>query len=220
MKQPLQKHTAYFELLEAFQKAPGCAICGLTLRGTHRYMDSLLYESVTDGGMRARLIKSKGFCPRHARFLLEYNDALGTALLYEDQLQLGLDFLQHLRKTERTPGNAWNEHEECPACRVENEGCGFALSTLRDWIDDSELRSAIEAGSGLCMPHLVAAVNLVQESCARRFLLDAHLAKLTGLLMELKEFIRKNDYRFQGKGFGHERDSWRRAVKMLVGDVK
>ena len=68
MKRTPEKHLLYFTVLEAFQKAKGCALCELEAEATRRYLDSLLYESVNDPGVRENLVRAKGYCRRHAIF--------------------------------------------------------------------------------------------------------------------------------------------------------
>jgi hypothetical protein len=51
----------------------------------------------------------------------------------------------------------------------------------------------------------------------RDYITEAHVAKFSSLVSELDEFMRKYDYRFSSEPFGKEKDSWRRAVDMIVG---
>jgi hypothetical protein len=57
------------------------------------------------------------------------------------------------------------------------------------------------------------------ERCleAQAQLLELTLSKWTDLKGELRELIRKHDYRFIEQGFGREGDSWKRAVAAIVG---
>jgi hypothetical protein len=41
--------------------------------------------------------------------------------------------------------------------------------------------------------------------------------KLEGLIVELKEFHRKHDYRFSKERIGKEGDSWIRAIEKMIG---
>jgi len=69
-------------------------MCEAEQRDSHQYLDTLLYENVNDGNLRAHLIKSGGFCGRHARMLLQFGDGLGTAILYMDQIKAVLKFIE------------------------------------------------------------------------------------------------------------------------------
>ncbi len=63
-------------------------MCHLEVDAIFAYFDSILYESVNDPKLRANLIRSKGYCHRHAHFLPGMRDSLGIAIIYQDQLQL------------------------------------------------------------------------------------------------------------------------------------
>lgn len=78
----------YINLKSAFKKE-GCPVCRLIKEQEDRYFFNLLYENVNDGPTRERIIDSMGLCPNHAwalqaRELEEWNDGLGTAIIYED----------------------------------------------------------------------------------------------------------------------------------------
>lgn len=48
-------------------------------------------------------------------------------------------------------------------------------------------------------------------------LMAAQKAVLERLQADLREFIRKNDYRYIKEGFGEEGDAWRRAIEAISG---
>ena len=63
MKHKPEKHLPYFTVLEAFQKAKGCAMCELEAAATRRYPDSLLIR-VRERSWRAREPRAfKGLLP-------------------------------------------------------------------------------------------------------------------------------------------------------------
>jgi hypothetical protein len=212
----------YFVVLEALQKAKGCALCELEADGTRRYLDSLLYESVNDPGVRENLARSKGYCRRHAHLLLGFQDGLGTAILYQDQVRLFLGFLAGLQgmkaKVLKKKGSAeWGRHEFCPACRLQFQDREYHFDVLLEGLAHEEMRAALEAGPGLCVPHFLLALDRPRDAERQRYLIEFEEKRFKELLGELQEFCRKNDYRFREEGFGKEGDSWARAVKMLVG---
>jgi len=222
MKRKPEKHLPYFRVLEAFQKAKGCAMCEMETASTRRYLDSILYESVNDPGVRANLIRSKGYCLRHAHLLLGFQDGLGTAILYQDQVRLFLDFLAGLQgmkaKVLRKMGAAqWDRHQTCPACRLQIEGRQYHTDVLLEGLAHEEMRAALEAGPGLCVPHFLLTLERTRDAERQQYLIRLGEKRFRELLGELQEFCRKNDYRFRKEGFGKEGDSWIRAAKMIVG---
>ena len=222
MKRKPEKHLPYFTVLEAFQKAKGCALCELEAATTHRYLDFLLYESVNDPGVRENLLRSRGYCLRHAHLLLGFQNGLGTAILYQDQVRLFLDFLAGLQglsaKVLRKGASAgWARHETCPACRLQIEGRQYHADVLLEGLAHEEMRAAFESSPGLCVPHFLLALDRTRDAERQQFLVGVQEKRFKELLAELREFCRKHDYRFSGEGFGKEGDSWIRAVKMLTG---
>lgn len=73
------------------------------------------------------------------------------------------------------------------------------------------------AGSGFCLPHLRQVTARLRGEALER-LLQYQQERWEELRAELAEIVRKNDYRFQGEGFGAERDAWLRAVRAVVGE--
>jgi len=222
MRQIPKKHMCYFNVLESFQKATVCALCELESRSVRRYLENLLYEHVNDVGVRGDLVGSRGYCHRHAHLLLECADGLGTAILYEDQAKLFLEFLNGLRglscnELRKAVSETWNRDALCPACMIRAQSRDRYLGTLLDWLDDLPMQEAIADSPGLCVPHLLRALRTCHDAKCREYLIATHVAKFTDLLNDLHEFMRKHDYRLSKGGFGKEADSWRRVVTMLVG---
>jgi len=222
MKKAPQKHMGYFDVLEALQKAKVCALCELEAHGMRRHLDNLLYENVNDVGVRGDLARSRGYCRRHAHMLLEFADGLGTAILYRAQVKMFLEFLKGLNSLpaklrRKTPPKSWNQEALCPACVIQSHGRHGYMSTLLEWIGDPKLRKAFDDSPGLCVPHLLLALRQARDASLREYLTTAHIGKYLVLANELAEFIRKQDYRFRDEPWGAEKDSWRRAVNMMVG---
>lgn len=169
MKPTHKKHIPYYTVLEALRKAKGCAMCELEAAAVHRHLDSLLYESVNDPGVRENLIRSKGYCLRHAHLLLGFQNGLGTAILYQDQVRLFLDFLASLqglsaKVRKKNASAAWGRHDACPACRLQVEGRQSHTEVLLEGLADAEMRGAFEAGPGLCVPHFLFALDKTPDA--------------------------------------------------------
>ncbi|MEJ5296932.1 MAG: DUF6062 family protein [Armatimonadota bacterium] len=206
------RHLVFHELLDALRGGHLCALCHLETRSVERYFSSVFHESVNDPGLREELFKSRGFCPRHARIMLRNGDALGIAILYEDQVRFAL--LDH-------EGGAAGKHRPggaiCPACRRQTDARSRYCSTLLEWLNDADVQEALQRSGGFCVPHtryLQERATAVDRDC----LTDLLRRRLESLKTELGEFRRKNDYRFRHEGFGSEADSWRRAVRLLTGE--
>lgn len=230
---PQGRDMTYHRLLEALRE-PGCPVCSLRHAAVHRYLDSILYESVNDVELRNTLLRSRGFCREHAWELVGLGDSLGMAIIYKDQVAQALENMRHaggrsdgkrgfggrataaggpaaLVRRRRTP------EAPCPACRVADEATTRYLSALVQHIDGPEIRPAIERSSFLCLPDVMHALEISRSPDQTRAILEITQAKLAHLHEELAELIRTRDYRFAHEPKGEEQTSWFRAVGQLVG---
>jgi hypothetical protein len=220
-KKAHEKHLAFYKMLDELRKVRCCAFCSLERKALHQFFDGLLYEKVTDPGIRSSLVKSGGFCPRHAHMLAGFGDALGTAILYEDQVKLRLQALERmkgpvvsrraLRKADRS------DDRKCPACRFEERKQRAHAQALLQGLSDPEMAEAFAASSGLCDLHFTLVMSEEQHSEEKRILIDVQREKLKVLLVQLKEFQGKQDYRRSREVSLEEKDSWQRAIEFVSG---
>ncbi len=231
--------TAY-QLLEACRE-PGCPVCRVEQRSVERYLDNQLYENVNSPKWRDKLRASLGFCHEHAWLAVNQRlgDALGFSIIYRDVVNHVLSNLD--RGTAQAPRglstilrqvpegartlienilSAMTPRKRCPACEHRDETTRATISILLEELKSSEMRDALQASDGLCLPHLRQTLEHVQDVTVSKSLLGLHRGKLERLRYELEEFIRKNDYQLIGEGFGEERDAWLRAIAMVAGSRK
>ncbi len=232
MASKLGKHTPYFELVDA-QALPGCPVCRLAYKATDRYLDSLLYEAVLDPDVRAKLKDAQGFCSHHAEMLRRRpGRALGVALIYRDIIRA---ITEHLERGEYQPSPSLldrvfgREHGavaaagslarggRCPACVIGEQSENTYLDLMLAHIQDDTLYRAYAEGEGVCLPHLIGALERVPDAEAFRRLVEPQAARYRVMLRDLDEFIRKHDHRFKGEKFGEEGDVWLRAMNAVLG---
>jgi len=218
-----EKHLPYYTVLEAIQHAKGCPLCFLETEASRRYLEGVLYEFVNDPGVRRDLARSNGYCHRHAHALAAFRSGFGTAILYQDQIRLFLEFMDALRapvaKIVRKPAAiAWAKRALCPACRLESESRERHVSILIEGISDKAMRAAFDACPGLCVPHFLFVLDRTRSDGMRQYLIDTQQRKLRAVQAELAEFIARHDYRRAGEGFGETGDSWLRAIRLMVGE--
>ena len=211
---------AFYKMQDELLKAKQCALCIIERKALHQFFDGLLYERVTDPGIRTALARSGGFCPRHAHMLVGFGDALGTAILYQDQIRLRMEALRKVKPPARTrharpldsPGKG-----VCPACHYEEQTRMLNVHTLLQGLSDSGMAAAFTSSAGLCFPHFSLALNEAQEVATSNFLKQAQWQKVEHLQSQLKEFIDKHDHRRTAEEFAAEKDSWLRAVEFVSG---
>jgi hypothetical protein len=221
MKKEREKHLPYYDVLDALKRARECPLCELESEGLRRYVDTLLYEGVTDPGIRAELVRSKGYCACHVDVLLSFRNGLGTAILYGDQVRTFIGLLIALGSASLRAASGevlrYAQHLECPLCRLQRENRARHVATLVDGLHHDEMRDALQSCPGLCVPHFLLAVRTTRDESVLRFLVETELKRSRELLQDLETFCRKHDYRYHHEGFGKEADSWVRAVRMIAG---
>jgi hypothetical protein len=218
------KHTPYFELRDALL-AGGCPMCRLGERSATHYIESVLYEGMTDPPIRQRLRTAQGLCRQHAWQMTRMRaSVLGTAIIYRDVLN---DLIVALEAQPEAPGGfSWGRRVAkvlpepqmpCPACTIADEEAARVGDVLRSHLSDSEIAAVYARAGGLCLPHLrlLLARSTAQQAVTLR---TWHLAVCRELRGQLDELIRKHDYRFQGESIGSEADASRRAIACIVGE--
>jgi hypothetical protein len=217
MKEPPAKFIGFFKLIEAMKKV-GCPVCMRTIEDTHHAMESFLYESVNDSGLRDQIRNDRGLCHRHSWQLAQFGDALGSAILFRDVLGMLLPSLGNAPSAFffRRPSTRLGS-QVCLFCRQEEKSHDGLLSDLVAHVDDPELKAAWEGPSMLCIPHLGDFCTLLRDDGARRRIIEMHRGKYTALCEAMGQLIEKQSYDHRAEEIGLEKDSWIRAIEVLVG---
>ncbi len=220
----------FYKLEEALAQ-PGCPICRLREAAVANFLDDLIYERVNDPGTRDDIMRSMGFCNRHARQLVEHGGALGIAIIHRDLVRRASKAIESAKfRQNRGLGilpaqsqppmqglmDALAPREECPACRHGRSVEGIYLQALVERLDD--VQALMREDNALCLPHFRRALEFVRDEKAFRALAEWEVAALKQMDAELSELIRKSDYRFADEETGAEGDSWRRAAELVSGE--
>jgi hypothetical protein len=227
-----QKFLSYFRLVDACARA-GCPVCASLEEDGRRYLEALVYEQVTDPDTRRRLRASWGLCNWHAWMLLEIPTAAGgAAILYEDLVRVALGRFRRLRDRVRPFGalarlcrrlrrpaivELRRRRSVCPACAWCATAEPAYLSTLTRFVDDPPLAEAYAKSDGLCVPHLLAAMEWEPGTPAIARLLESTLSKWEALRRDLEGFVGKHDYRNRAPFTEAEASSYRRAFDLMAG---
>jgi len=227
----------YQQLQSAFDASPGCPICHVGMAADRKYLDSLLWESVNDTGVRHELTQSLGLCSRHSRTLLMFpGGRLGVAILQRAIVQEALRQLQNQPAPAARSRLPWLQNgflnsasstnwagdgaaaHPCPACvhqaAVEERALRELLAHLV-----ADLDAPLRQGGGLCLPHLQQALRLGKTPQTRAVLVEIHSTLWSELEESLSQFIRKKDYRFQDEQVtDQERMAIDRSMAVLTGE--
>ncbi len=223
----------HFDLLDAF-KQEGCPACRLAPKSVSMYLDIVSYELVNDTGVREQIRAAHGFCNEHAYQWLQQRDALGTSIFYVEVLAELTSKLEGLRFHKRdllsgvaslqNTGNgrtgeggrrfdALDSCADCPACCVLRKTESMVMETLHD----AGFKESYAASPGLCVPHLRLALRCAPDEEAFRTLIHIALRRHEILTVQMREVIRKYDYRFSGEPSGEEHGAATKAVRHVVG---
>lgn len=217
---------------------PGCALCRIGEESARRYLGHILHESVNDPTVRRRLLDAWGFCRRHAWYFLgleaaTMHDGLSTTILAEglvEALQMALDSAaadvvpaqrstrREARRRREQTRKALSATGECPACAQQHWHERYATSVLLKVLGETGWLEHLIGSDGFCLSHLRVVLDDADapEEALDQVLAD-HRQRLAALLADLKEYIRKHDYRFAGEPLGRESDGFRRATALLAG---
>ena len=192
---------------------PGCPVCRLTEEAGRDFLIHVLHEGKARADVYERIRASGGFCEGHTRTL----QSLGVQRLGDRRSIARLYgwLLDDLASGPAPRGG-------CPACGAAEQYEQASLTALRDLLHsvtgDSDLRNQFEEAGGLCLSHFVAAASLVEDGESLRILTEAQARAWDALSRDLKEYLRKHDYRFSHEPkTPDEEQSWIRAVATISG---
>lgn len=216
-----------------------CLLCAVQREAEEHYLWFWAHEGTNDGAAIGKLHQSRGFCARHARqaghaYEREWGDGLGIANTYEYLLaRLSTDLAElslpknAARHREARQGRRRAVEERlgaqapCPACAsADNAVRSAARALLKELENDAagnDWRALYRESAGLCLPHVRLALELSGYPRAAEFLLTAERESVGALLDDVREYIRKCDYRFRDEPKGAEQDSWIRALAKYAG---
>jgi hypothetical protein len=222
----LDKHTAYFNILAALPQQ-GCVICRLGHDVEISYIKDMLYSKTTSIKTRAEMREARGFCMTHARQLDDIGHALDLSIIYQDILMTLSQALKgpSPRKATSRRGkgqlsSALGAQRECPVCTYRQEMIDVYIETFVDHLIDAEFVAKIRVAAPLCLAHLRQAIEDLSTAEQFRTLRDIQLAHWDRLIVELGEFVRKNDHRYCDEPVGQEGTAWLRAIDAVAGTRK
>lgn len=219
--------------MEACER-PGCPVCRCLEVDARRYLDALLYERVNDPDLRKRLYDSWGFCSWHTWMLRETSvPAFGSSIIYDDLLRLAgrrleptiqgprgpLGWLLRRFGRRRSPAmvERYRHRATCPACDETAGAEARYLRTALEFADDAQFDAAYGRSHGLCVPHLIRALEIGADGDRAAALIARTLPKWAELRRDLAGFIGKHEYRSSQRFTEAEGTAYLRAFEILAG---
>jgi Family of unknown function (DUF6062) len=222
--------------LHAAFKREGCPVCTVVLESIEHFMDNWQYEGFTDVEHRLGLIRSRGFCPLHTWQLARHNAAFQLAVIYNEVLgdieeELNQEYQKHVAASSRASWKPWQRKQsdtldtnslyaQCPICQVRGKIEERIIDTLLEQLRSEEVRSLLTQSTGLCLVHFYQAHNRASTNDATILphLLECQRTCVQRVVAEVKEQIRKHDYRFGDEPWGAEMSAWRLAAELCAGN--
>ncbi len=220
----------------------GCPVCTVVLEYLEHLIDSWEYEGFSNVEHRHELIRSRGFCPLHTWQLAQRSNAFRLGLIYNEVLTDVVHELQQdysvlatsadtVSKRKSLFNRWWRRwrhqpdryptHAQCPFCRSRTNIEQRLISTLVQQLHAEEIRTLLSLSTGLCLLHFTQARHQaeVDDPLVLRHLLTCQLTCTQRVLEEVRELLRKHDYRFSDEPRENEMTSWRRAAQLCAGNV-
>lgn len=210
----MNQDLVYHKLLNALNF--GCPICVIINQNTSRLIDDLLYERVNDPATRKEIRAGLGFCNHHAWKLQAAGDAFSHSIIYVDILNNLITAAESVRNFE----NIYTQKQLCLFCEQEKEIELNYLNKFVDYFYEKEFLQKYIKSNGLCLPHIQMILKQSKNEKFRKDLLKLEKEKMDRLVKELKEIIRRSDYRFNQQELGKEKDAWIRAIEKISGSKK
>ena len=231
--------------LRAACEREGCPVCTVVLEYLDRFIDNWEYEGFSDVHHRHELIRSRGFCPLHTWQLAQRSNGFRLGLIYNEILtdveqQLDRDCRQRVatddavkreagfkrwRRTWFHRGNGAHKKVEprfdlCPFCRSRANVEQRVISTLVQQLRSEEVRQLLSGSTGLCLVHLEQTRQQAEkaEPTLERYILACQLTCIRRVQEDVRELVRKHDYRFSDEPRGGEMLSWRRGAELCAGN--
>jgi hypothetical protein len=205
-----RKYIGYFRLVDACER-PGCPVCRCVVDDGRGQLEALLYEQVNDPDMRRRLRAAWGLCNWHAGTLSTLGTSrTGSAIIYEDLVRVAAGRVARLRDRRppwlrrlfRAGGPArprlverYMHRAACPVCLASGDNEARYIDTALDFADDPQFARAYAVSTGLCVPHVVQAIDRRPGRPELDRLLDRTVEKWRTLRQRLDTFVRKHEYR-------------------------
>lgn len=216
----MEKHRAYYELLDRLSAGPGCPICGHVHGAMDSYLNGYLEEGVTDEANWGALKAAQGWCGRHAHQIEAKADGLAVALFYGHLIDETLATVEmgpgKLAKLKAVLGGT-SKPVPCPGCLREHEAETGQAHLLANAAGEAEAQDKMRPALQLCVPHLRLVLRYATGE-GEAFIRQDQGGKLRALRAEMELFTRKTSHDGRGKEeLGPEKDSWKRGLKRWYG---
>jgi hypothetical protein len=211
---------------------PGCPVCRMVVQRVAQTLESIQDELVLDPAYREQVDAAWGFCAVHAQQWLDEAQPLSTAIIYEAVLgrvsreldrvapaRAGRGSLRGRLSGARGGGAcaALVESRACPLCVARAEQERQIVAHVLEELRSESFRERYLASDGLCVTHVNLALCAGPSPEALEAVRARMLQTQDALRGQLREVIRKHDYRFRDDVAGPEWSAVEQAVRHVAG---
>ncbi len=212
---------------------PGCPVCRMVVQRVAQTLESIQDELVLDPAYREQVDAAWGFCNVHAQQWLSEAQPLSTAIIYEAVLGRVTRELERVSSgrtsrggqlRSRLPGNRGGkdcavlvEARICPLCLTREEQERQIIAHLLEELRSQTFRERYLASDGLCVTHVNLALCAGPDAAALEAVRARMLQTHEALRGQLRDVIRKHDYRYRDEVAGPEWNALDQAVRHVAG---
>ena len=231
MNEEARRNRFYYKLFDRLD-AFGCPICRIVIEDSRSYLDSVLYERITDVPTRLSLRESFGLCNLHTWQLRDLPGSsapdLGFAIIAKDLLnrfqRMAGKFAADQRRTlakwfvrTRSRLRAALKRTRCPACVHAARSESVHLQQLLTLLGDRDFARKFQDSSGICLPHFLQAEETHLHHAHFELLRTLEICNAHRLHDTLERFLEKHDHRAHEDVTPAEARSWMDAMDFLSG---
>jgi len=225
------------EVLRLLQQE-GCPICRACNEQLEKGLFWFFAEAYGEGPVASKYIDYWGFCEKHTRMVAKIGPRWQKSVIYSWTINDKMPKLQGLlraleaysesnfvkrivvQKGLRKIISDTRAKGRCIFCENIAQTASYYIHTLLDALTQPEVLDLYRRSSGLCIPHFFQALELFNGKYVPQLkeIVKVQLERLDQLKDELREFFRKEDYRFSHEPKGKEQLAWLRAMKIFLGE--
>ena len=180
----------------------GCPVCAARGRAIDRFLESWLWESVNDVGVRRELDASRGLCPIHVRELVASDrrhsgSMLGSAILLDAMLRVRQAEIEAVRRARGGRARARalaaaSQDPACLVCRVGDEAEASTIDGIGRHLEAAWAEATAQAS--FCVAHLVVLMRAARDISAWQVVEERQLERVASLHRTIGAFISHSAY--------------------------
>lgn len=208
-----------------------CPVCAAQGQALFAFFAKWQYRLATDTTAQSAFAAKRGLCPVHTWQFQEMASPQGISDGYAPLIETMAVELSRLIEygAERAAAPLavlLADATTCAACRLMRETAAEQIEQLLAYLVTAEGREDYASSTGLCLPHLQAALahvehrvdGTIERSVVAEFLLREQVRRLENLADDLRSYTLKRDALRRGLLHQEEEHAWRRALVQLVGE--